>query len=259
MLFRSVVHSLSIDFEDALVQLAQGRVEPREVPINEDTRFTYSVYPRSDDRDSGFDRLRFYTPSAVDQPQIALRIDGVDVAPMSVQSEGDSLLFIDLPQTVTSDSVEVEFVARVLQNATVFGVELGRLDRPGLWQSVEAVERRANIVFVPELMRSQQFISNLSVVPQVVTPNGDGVNDRVEIRFVLLKASDADPEVVIADLAGRQLVTLQAAVVGNEQRFVWDGRDAGGRLVAPGAYICRILPGTDVGEGSVLRTLSVVY
>lgn len=254
-----IVQSLSIDFEDALVQLAQGRVLPREAPVNAETRFTFVVYPRSDERDSGFDRLRFFTPSAVDEKALELRINGAKAIPNAVESAGDSLLVIDLPQTVTNDSVEVEFTARVLDNATVFGVELGRLDRPGLWQSVEAVERRANIVYVPELMNSRRFIDNLSVVPQVFTPNGDGVNDRVAIRFVLLKASDAEPEVAIADLAGRQVAVLRAEGTGSEKHFSWDGRNAEGALVAPGAYLLRIVPGTEVGEGTVLRTLSVAY
>ena len=97
----------------------------------------------------------------------------------------------------------VEFTTKVLHNATVFAADLGQEARPGLWQSVEAAERQANLVFLPDLPGSERLIGDLQVVPPVFSPNGDGINDHVQIRFALFKAVDASPSVRIFDLAGR--------------------------------------------------------
>ncbi len=254
-----VVNSLSIDFEDALVQVARGRVAPRETATNKDTRFTYTVYPNGDESDSGFDRVRIYTPSAVDIDAINLRIGTAEVQPVALTAIGDSLLVIDLPQLVKNDSLQVEFVARVLRNATVFNVELGQADRPDLWQSVEAAERRANVVFLPDLVGSENLIGDLAIRPPTFTPNGDGVNDAVDISFALFKATGAQPKVSIVDLAGRLVAELVAGGPGDRKTFVWDGRDLKGSVVAPGIYLCHIDPDADANTGRIVRTIAVVY
>ena len=93
---------------------------------------------------------------------------------------GDSL-FVELPRAVLADSVQVSFTTRVLQNATVFVLDLGASDRPGLWQSVEPAERRSNLVMLPDLPGGS-LIGDLSFSTPVLTPNGDGINDEVEVR-----------------------------------------------------------------------------
>ena len=47
--------------------------------------------------------------------------------------------------------------------------------------------RRANIVMLPELTSTTQLIDDLSISSPVLTPNGDGINDAVVIRFVAFK------------------------------------------------------------------------
>ena len=71
---------------------------------------------------------------------IDVQIGGVAVEPSFVDIRADSL-HIGLPFAVTADSVEVSFTTRVVQNATLFGLDLGSIERPDLWQSVEAATR----------------------------------------------------------------------------------------------------------------------
>jgi hypothetical protein len=99
----------------------------------------------------------------------------------------------------------------------------------------------------------------LQVVPSVFSPNGDGINDRVQIRFALFKAVDASPSVRIFDLAGREVAALTSLGAGVLQSFSWGGLDASGVRVAPGVYVCRIDAGADAGQGEVIRTLAVAY
>ena len=168
------INSLSLEYEDALLQGAQGQNEPREAQPNTDTRFTYTLVPTGDAGDSGFDLLRFGLPTAASD--INVHIDNADIDPTAVEIDDNELL-IDLPFVVTSDTIEVNFTARVVRNATIISLELGSSVRPGLWQSVEAVSRRANMVMLPELIGTSQLIGNLAISSPVLTPNGDGAND----------------------------------------------------------------------------------
>ena len=162
-----VLHALALDFEDALVAQATGQIAPRHAVPNEATRFTYALQTRAAEDDSGFDRLRFFTPSAVDAADVRLWVGGVERAASAVRVAGDSLLLVDLPETVRTDSLAVEFTTKVLHNATVFASDLGQEARPGLWQSVEAAKRQANVVFLPDLPGSERLIGALQVVPPV--------------------------------------------------------------------------------------------
>ena len=254
-----VLHALALDFEDALVAQATGQIAPRHAVPNEATRFTYALQTRAAEEDSGFDRLRFFTPSAVDAADVRLWVGGVERAASAVRVAGDSLLWVDLPETVRTDSLAVEFTTKVLHNATVFASDLGQEARPGLWQSVEAAKRQANVVFLPDLPGSERLIGALQVVPPVFSPNGDGINDRVQIHFALFKAVDAIPSVRIFDLAGREVAVLASSGAGVLQSFSWGGLDASGARVVPGVYVCRIDAGADAGQGEMVRVVSVVY
>ena len=254
-----VLHTLALDFEDALVAQATGQIAPRHAVPNEATRFTYALQTRAAEDDSGFDRLRFFTPSAVDAADVRLWVGGVERAASAVRVAGDSLLWVDLPETVRTDSLAVEFTTKVLHNATVFAADLGQEARPGLWQSVEAAKRQANVVFLPDLPGSERLIGALQVVPPVFSPNGDGINDRVQIHFALFKAVDAIPSVRIFDLAGREVAVLASSGAGVLQSFSWGGLDASGARVVPGVYVCRIDAGADAGQGEMVRVVSVVY
>ena len=139
------------------------------------------------------------------------RVGGEVREPHAVRVVGDSLLLVDLPEVVRTDSIAVEFTTKVLRNATVFAADLGQEARPDLWQSVEAAERQANLVFLPDLPGSERLIGDLQVAPSVFSPNGDGINDRVQIRFALFKAVDASPSVRIFDLAGREVAALASS------------------------------------------------
>lgn len=257
--FAPSVRSLAIEFEEALVQEASGRIEPRETRPNEATRFTYTLATRALPADSGFDRLRFTLSEPVDlQAGVEVRAGEAPIETIAIAARGDSL-FIDLPQAITADSLTVSFTTRVLQNASLFALDLGAVERPGLWQSVETMSRRSNIVLLPELTGSRQLINDLAIDPPTFTPNGDGINDQAEIRFAVLKVAAPEPQVQIFDLTGRLLVQLQPASEGSSRSFVWDGTDLQGAVAPPGIYLCRIDLGAQTGEDDAVRLISLAY
>ena len=252
------VNSVSIEFEQALVQSAHGSVVPREAMPNEDTRFTYTLWPQTDGLDSGFDRLRFTVPEPVDLQSVEVTVGNENLIPTAVGMQADSLL-IDLPQAIAGDSLQVSFTTRLLRNATVIALDLGSSESPGLWQSVEAAGRRSNIVMLPELIGRGQLIDDLQLTSPVFSPNGDGINDQLEVRFVAFKAQDTEIRVEVFDLAGRKIAALTPRSQGSQQLFTWDGRDAKGATAEPGVYLLRIDLGAEAGDDTALRSIAVAY
>jgi len=253
------LNSLSIEFEDALVQRAVGRVLPRHTEVNVDTRFTYTLWPNSDERDTGFDRLRLTLPAGTSAQELTLHIDGENIAPNGVEVVGDSLLVMELPQRIRQDSLEIRFTAQLTENATIFVAELGDSERPNLWQTVEEAERQANLVFLPGLVDSDKLIASLSIAPPSFTPNGDGINDEIAIRFTVLKLTQPNPRVDILDLAGNKIAEAGATPSAGLLEYRWDGRDKTGQMVAPGLYLCKIDLGAASGHDEALRTIAVAY
>ncbi len=252
------LRSLSIEFEDALVTEAKGQIWPRQAQPNEDTRFTYTLWPAVAGDDRGFDRLRLIAPGGwLEAGEVEVNLAGEAISPEEVALRGDSL-FVTLGQRVGGDSLEVHFTARLWRNATVFSAELGHGDRPGLWQSVEAAFRRANVVLLPALTGSDQLIGDLEVSPVAFTPNGDGINDQLHIRFVVFKVEEAMPQVRILDLAGRVVAEL-AGMSGDFASYTWSGRDAQGVPVPPGLYLCHVDLGAAAGEDVAVRSVAVIY
>ena len=100
---------------------------------------------------------------------------------------------------------------------------------------------------------------------QVFTPNGDGVNDELQISFALLKVLEERPlEVTFYDLSGRLMGQGQSTAgtlsgkVG-EQAFTWDGRSLAGQVVPPGIYLCRIKVAADDQDSQFMRLVHVAY
>lgn len=251
------VHALKIEYEETLLQGAVGSVEPRSTMPNEDTRFTYTLWPTSDVEDAGFDLLRFALPSAAQD--IEVRVGGVRVEPSAVDISADSLL-IRLPRAVRTDSIEASFTTRILHNATVFALDLGSSAKPGLWQSVEAAARRSTIVMLPDLIGATQLIGDFSISSPVLTPNGDGINDEVQISFVAFKIETAAPQIEIFDLSGRSVAQLDAPTNQNTAyTFTWSGRNKAGELVQPGVYLYHLDLGATTGKDTALRSIAVAY
>jgi hypothetical protein len=246
------LEALGISFEEGLLQGATGSILPRQARPNEDTRFTYTLWPRAGEADSGFDLLRLALPGPA--AGVALRVGGKEVVPR-LAAQGDSLL-LALPEPVRADSVEIEFTTRLFDNATVFSLDLGSSQRPGLWQSVEAAQRRADVVLVPELASNGGLIGDLRLSTRLLTPNGDGINDQLEVSLVVFKVEGQVPRLRLYDLAGRLVSALESAGGGI---FRWAGRDLEGQLVKPGLYVLKVVLEAQAGAQVQTRTLAVAY
>ena len=109
-------------------------------------------------------------------------------------------------------------------------------------------------------------IGDVWVQPEVFSPNGDGINDEVEIGFSVFNVDVARRvSVDILDLGGRVVWKLQEVRdnVSGRHTVKWDGNSEDGRRVLPGVYVVRIRVDADsrlVAENKVVvRTVCVAY
>ncbi len=106
---------------------------------------------------------------------------------------------------------------------------------------------------------SGQLISDLQLVSEIFTPNGDGANDQLEVRFVTFKTEGVEARVEIFNLAGRRVASLTVVNDGSQRFFNWDGRGTDGVTVEPGVYVLRVDLGADAGSDTATRTIAVAY
>ena len=94
-----------------------------------------------------------------------------------------------------------------------------------------------------------------------MTPNGDGVNDRLAIDYTLFRLPATVPVVLnVYDLQGvrlaRRALGVQSA---GPQSVEWDGRDAAGQMLAPGLYLVEIALESEFKTFRHLQPLGVAY
>ena len=247
------LRNIALNFDDALVSGGvTSRILPRQVDFDSLQTFHYVLKPVFRSGDPGFDRVHIKTPGPV--AEVAVKVGGERVLPTAVAMVGDSLR-VDLPSRVRRDSVEVEFQARIQLNAISFDAWVG-LAEDNLLQGVRPEADDAVTVFVPSVASGGSLIRNIEV-SQLVTPNGDGINEAAAIAFALAKVEEQDvqPQVAIFDLSGRKVREL---TVGGDG-YAWDGRDEWGGILPPGSYICQIKMAADIGDEIVHRVINLAY
>ena len=111
-----------------------------------------------------------------------------------------------------------------------------------------------------------KVLSDVTVLPPIVTPNGDGINDVTTFDFTVRRLSGAQPvDVQVFDLSGLLVRTLsvQRSTVAGTYSVEWLADDDRGQVVPPGIYILRIDVETDsnsdVKQTGVQRLLYVAY
>ena len=252
------LHSLALNYIDALLAGAVGEVNPREAEPGVPQMFTYILQPQFSSGDRGFNRILLETPSQVDADSLAIRIDDIRVEPVAVQIFPDSLV-VELPSVVRQDNVELDVRVNVMENPYLFNAFVGHTTEPTLWQQVSPAGRAATTVFLPDIPDSRNLLGNVSIRPRIVTPNGDGVGEQAEIRFSVLK-TDAPAEVRIYSLDGTLVRNLEGGRgVDGFWIYRWAGKDRSGASVAPGIYLCRIELDAQAGTQILARTIGVVY
>lgn len=248
----ATLRSITVNFDNPLLRGGvTGRVLPREAALDSLQRFSY-VFKPGRGTGTGFDEVLIRVPRAIEQ--LKLHIGETETEPVAIAMLGDSLS-VTMPTLVRRDSVTVSFKTRLLEAATRFDSWV-RNTNTGILQGVREDETGVISVYVPTAAEGS-IIHNFELSPTVVTPNGDGFNDHLEVRFILLKV-ETQPEVEIFSLNG-QRVGVFREVDDGDNVHIWNGRNQMGNLVPPGAYICRLRVPADAGDEVMHRIITVAY
>ena len=245
-----------------LAEITPTRALPGEV-----TRFSYRLLPSLSVGDLGFDRIAIRTPvrsRGVD----AVRRNGRDIAfeVVRLDETGFDPQISRVDPLGTNDPIEVVFRAEVFRFGTVFSGWVFDSTRPHeVRQAVTAGDADplvdSNTLNVELAVIGAQTIGAMRLQATALTPNGDGVNDELQIEFDLVNLVGAVSVAIdIYDLGGRKRGQLYAGVAASGRSLAtWNGRDGGGRLLAPGFYIARLSVDTDQGPTTAERVIHLVY
>ena len=107
----------------------------------------------------------------------------------------------------------------------------------------------------------EELVLNLQANPPIFSPNGDGINDQLQISYILLRALSQVPvDLTLCDLSGRPVRHLQkSAALNGPQQVLWDGRDNNGVIAPPGLYLLRLSITTDTGSENQSLVVGLAY
>ena len=254
-----VLRSLRIVANDPVIFAGlSGSVWPREAALDSLTEFRYTIKPQAfNSRDPGFDQVLIaLPPGSTDAQLLAVRVGGQPVE-ASGSLRGDSLWVQLPPPVVRRDSVDIAFATRVFASPTVFETFVFNSAQADNGQGVVPAELGADQVFVPEVVQGVALIRNVRHAA-LFTPNGDGINDRYDLSFTVVKTAK-QPRVRVFSLAGRLIAELaNATPEGARAVYAWDGQ-SNGEVVPPGIYLVQVELQTDPKAEVVQRSVRVVY
>ena len=245
------IRSLTIQFGDApAAREILGEVWPIAVDSFAPTEFTYVIRPEFTADDTGFDRLEIRTHAQV-QAVSAVKRDGTELDLNAfVPDIQDDHFVVSFPRLQGEDDsfkqLEVSFVVPVLRFGTEFsGWVFDSNDPDQIKQQVRpgnATFRFSGDAIAVNTPVGGRLLVDIAVTSNPLTPNGDGVNETVEIAYKLREVTASRPvQLAIYNLAG-QLVVKLPPITARSGEFAhrWDGRDAAQQLVPPGTYIWRL-------------------
>lgn len=253
--------------EQPAAQEVLGEIWPLVTESFDVHTFTYVVRPLLDTGDKGFDKLEIFTQTRVQSVQSVL-VDGVEMIdrfPPEIEDDRIVLSFDRLVAPQDNEKrIEVVFDAKVLRFGTEFTGWVYDSAEPELKQQIKpgnATFRFGGDVLAVRTPMSGQLISDVQLSSNVLTPNGDGINDQVLIEYDVRNVEgNAEVAVNVFDLTGRLVRRI-----GNELTrsgsfgIAWDGRDEGGVLVSPGIYMYQVELDVDGGSKMATGIVSVAY
>ena len=202
-----------------------------EVTLGQATSFSYDIRADFAASESGFDALRIRTGSRVHLQTLAMGDPLVPVEPRRVEINDDEFL-IELPERVHAANnvpIRIEFTTDVFVFATTFEGEAidtatERLPQPIRGGDATAAVSTNSLRVLSAKTGPVNSIQNLRFSTPVLTPNGDRVNDLVQVSYSLFRLPASVPvELRAYSLDGRQVARLSfAPQAAGPQHLRWD-------------------------------------
>jgi len=279
----TVIRRLAIEYlNPPIADGLDAEIAPVVVEAGQQTDFVVSLQThmrvwRTDgsllpNADTGFQSLRIQTTARIDVIDRVLVDDReVEFTATYDPVEGTG---IRLRRTILQDGtfIQIFFRGAVFRDATRFDVQAS--DRRLVEGELLTVHQSAREEDVDPLSLGGSLVVRIaseegrlpllqSVSPSspIISPNGDGINDRFELRYALLKLTEAAPSYLnIYALDGRLVRQIEGGLqLNGDQIYRWDGFDAQGDRLTPGLYIYRLSIHTDEGVVQENGVIGVAY
>jgi hypothetical protein len=246
---------------------ALAEIFPQAAQAGTPTLFTYKLRPRLRREDLGFDSIEIDTPARPLGVE-GVRLSGVpvDYQMVRLDERGLTVQFPRVGPQQTGELVEVDFRAEVFKYGTIFPGRIFDSQRPHeVHQPLTAGDADglvdSNTLTVGLSALDERNIQSLQANSGVFTPNGDGVNDQVEVQCELLNLVGSVPVWLgIYELSGRRVGAVEGGTRASG-RFAlkWDGRGERGGLLPPGIYVLRLEVEADKGQAVAQTVVSLAY
>jgi hypothetical protein len=265
LLDKAVVDSVVVNYTvPAIADSVIAEISPATAVLGLENEFTYHLRSVVTRGKRGFDTVIIHTP--FEARATSVTVDGVEVSDFTSIS-GTGRLQVSFPNdriTRTGQEVAIRFASLMTVSGTEFRGEVADSQSDAFPQRVifgDASEQAADNTLTVSARIEDKLFTGVNFSSDVITPNGDGVNDEIVLDYILLKATDpVGIEVVIHDLGGRQVRRLyDSRDRSGPNQVVWDGRDDNDVTVPPGLYLIRLEADTDAGAVTQMRSIAVVY
>ena len=280
----AVLRSIRLNFNPPVAQQLQGEIDKGVfAELGQPQEVSLFIKPTFAPQDIGFDEILVRTP-----PDMSLQFSGLRLGSFEqwendraeelsdvqvVETRSDSLwLRMDrlVRRGAQAELIEVTFTTALFSSGAVLDAAMGNSTLENSWQQIDPadVTDRAESQGLQILasVTDNKVLSDVKVLPPIVTPNGDGINDVTTFDFTVRRLSGVQPvDVQVFDLSGLLVRTLsvQRATVAGTYSVEWLADDDRGQVVPPGIYILRIDVETDsnsdVKQTGVQRLLYVAY
>ena len=265
LLDKAVVDSVVINYTTpAIADSVIAEISPTTAILGQENDFTYHLRSVTANDKRGFDTVIIRTPFAA--RATGLSIDGIEINDFTWQGV-DGRLQVAFPNnriTRSGQAIDVRFTSLMTISGTEFRGEVADSQSDAFPQRIlfgNANEEAVDNTLVVSARIDNKLFTGVDFSSDIITPNGDGINDQVALKYVLLKATDpVGVQVIIYDLSGREVRRLyNARDSSGPNQVAWDGRADDNTTVPPGLYLIRLEANTDAGDATQMRSVAVVY
>lgn len=234
------------------------------VPSGVDTTFIYDI--RADFAEDGLEgfngvKLAAFPPPSFEGLEIGNPFAPVEEFEIEATEDGFQVFFPTMGRQ-NNQPIRITFKQKVLEHNTpvdawLLGADGGLPQPVAAGNASDQVTTNARTIFTID----PQPALKIDLSRTILTPNGDGVNDGLDISYVLIQfGSGVQVDVDIYDLSGRRVRQLfSGPLSAGDHGTVWDGRSDGGVTVSPGSYLCRVKVEGQARAFETTQVVGVVY